>query len=460
MQLVIRNITAFVGSNFERRDGIDVLIEDDRIIKVGEKLAIVGCPEIDGTDFFMTPGFINSHFHPTQQLNRALAVSVDQRHQMDLLHATDRIKDPESKYCLSLIAILEGVKAGTTSFYSVGSDIEAQVKAFTTMGIRAACTMIPKDLEANEKPAALRAPTWNTKERLETAESFHKLYHGNLVRVHFGVCNVRYASDELISGMYKLAERYDVGFHLHAAEGNDYYNEVLRRTGDRYIEHLYKLGALSARTSLAHATKITPPEIELIAKTKASVVHCPRANAYVGVGTCPVPELLAAGVNVALGSDAAINNNSNEVRGEAMAAYLVMASKHERADITNFRTLFQMLTINGARAMGLSKQIGTIEVGKKADLVLWSKNDTPFIPGHNYLADLIFTDSCRAHTVIVNGQKVLENYNTTLLDEKELITRARKYSEQYREAFEKSVKQHIDAVHGKPEPATILNETT
>jgi len=105
--------------------------------------------------------------------------------------------------------------------------------------------------------------------------------------------------------------------------------------------------------------------------------------------------------------------------------------------------LFRMLTQNGAKAMGMAEELGTLEAGKKADLVLWSKNDTPFIPGHNYLADLIFTDSCRAHTVFVNGKKVLENYRAVLLDEVALIEKARQIADRYHAVFEERVKKHL-----------------
>jgi 5-methylthioadenosine/S-adenosylhomocysteine deaminase len=444
MPVVVKKTTAFVGPRYIRRDKVDILIEGDRIVRLDADLPVpAGSEVIDGSDFFVTPGFINGHFHPSQQLNRGLAVDVTHAEQMDLLHATDRIKQPEDKYWLGLIAILEGLKAGTTCFYSVGSEIQSQIKAYQALGLRAACTMIPKDIEAPEKSADLRPATWSTADRLQFAEEQHKEYHGDLVRVHFGVCNVRFASDQLIKGMIALSEKYDVGFHMHAAEGDDYVNAVLKRTGHRYIEHLYMIGALGPRVSLAHVTKVVPKEIEYLAETDTSVVHCPRANAFLAVGTCPVKDLLEAGVNVAFGSDAATNNNSNEVRMEALAAHNLIASKYERPDIVDYLTLFQMLTQNGATAMGMAKELGTLEVGKKADLVLWSKNDLPFIPGHNYLADLIFTDSCRAHTVIVNGKKVLEKYRAVLLDESALIEKAREISSRYQQIFEERVKKHL-----------------
>jgi 5-methylthioadenosine/S-adenosylhomocysteine deaminase len=370
-------------------------------------------------------------------------VGISHDKQMDLLHASDKIKKPEDRYWLSYIAVLEGLKAGTTCFYSVGSEIDTQIKIYNKMGVRAACTLFPKDIEATEKHEAVRAQIWETEERLKTAEQLHKKFHSDLVRVHFGVVNVRYASDNLILGMKRLARKYDVYFHMHAAEGNEYVRKCKERTGHTPIEHLYKIGALDKRVSIAHATKLTKKEIEYLAKTHASIVHCPRANSYVAVGICPVRELLEARVNVALGSDAAINNNSNEVRGDAHAAFDKIADKYEKADIIDYLTLFKMLTINGAKAMGLENKIGTIEQGKNADLVLWSKDDLPFIPGFNLLADLIFTDSCRAHTVIINGEIVLKDYKSIKIDEREIKEKARSIANRYYNLFQKYVSKHL-----------------
>jgi 5-methylthioadenosine/S-adenosylhomocysteine deaminase len=441
MQL-IKNTTVFVGEEFERQDNVDVLINKDKIEKIAKGIK-AKATVINGADYFVTPGFVNCHFHPSQQLNRALGVGLSHDQQMDLLHACDRIKKPEDRLWLSYIAVLEGLRAGTTCFYSVGSEIETQIKVFSDLGVRAACTLFPKDIEAEGKKEEVKAKIWETQERIDTAEKLHKKFHSDLVRVHFGVVNVKYASDNLILGMQKLAEKYDVYFHMHAAESKEYVESVIKRTGHRTVEHLHKIGALNKRVSLAHMTQLTKDEIKYLAETGAHVVHCPRANSYVGVGVCPVKELLDAGVNVCLGSDAAINNNSNEVLRDAHAAFDKIADKYAKADIVDYKTLFRMLTINGARAMGLEKMIGTIEEGKKADLVLWKKSDYPFIPGYNLLADLIFTDSCLAHTIIINGKVVLKNYKPALMNEGAIKKKAMEISKKYYCEFEKHILEHL-----------------
>jgi len=442
METLIKNTTLFAGENFDRQDNVDILVEGEEIRKVGRNIKSK-VRKIDGKDFFITPGFVNAHFHPSQQLNRALGVGLSHDQQMDLLHASDKIKKPDDKYWLSYMAVLEALKSGTTCFNSVGSEIETQVKVYNNLGVRAACVYVPKDIEAEEKKKEVRANVVLTEEALKQAENWHKKYHSSLIRVHFGVVNVRYSSDKLILGMQELADKYDVYFHMHCAEGNEYVKKVVERTGDRPVEHLYKIGALSKKVSLAHMTKVSKEEIKYLAERGAHVVHCPRANSYVAVGVCPVKELLDAGVNVALGSDAAINNNSNEVRGDAHAAFDKMADKYEKADIIDYLTLFKMLTINGAKAMGLESSIGTIEEGKKADLVLWRKDDLPFIPGFNYLADLIFTDSCRAHTIFINGKKVLENYRAVLRDEEMLKKKAKAVADRYYKLFNSKVIKHL-----------------
>ncbi|MCK5321431.1 amidohydrolase family protein [Candidatus Pacearchaeota archaeon] len=443
MSTLIKNTTAYIGKNFERYNNVDILIEKDNISKIGKGIISKDSKTVNGRDFFVTPGFINAHFHASQQLNRALGVGLNHDQQMDLLHATDNIKKDTDKYWMSYIAILEGLKAGTTCFYSVGSEIETAVKAYNNMGVRAACAIISKDIVAENKKSSVRAKTWETQERLDFAEKIHNKHHSDLVRVYFGAVNVRYCSDKLILGMQKLAEKYNVGFHMHAAEGDDYVNHVKERTGRRPIEHLHKIGALNPRVSLAHMTKLTSEEIDYLSKSGAHVVHCPRANSYVSVGICPTKKLIDASVNVALGSDAAINNNSNEVRGEARAAYDRMSDISGKANIIDYIKLFQMLTINGAKAMGLEKKIGTIEEGKKADLVMWNKNDLPFIPGFNHLADLIFTETGKAHTVYIDGKVVLKDYRLVTMDEQKLKSKATAISERYYKVFKNSIEKHL-----------------
>jgi len=118
---LIKNTTVYTGENFQREDGVDIYIVGSKIKQIGRGLEkkVKNAEIIDGTNFFITPGFINAHFHPTQQLNRALGVGLSHDQQMDLLHATDKIKKSDDKQIMSYLAVLEGLKAGTTCFYSV-----------------------------------------------------------------------------------------------------------------------------------------------------------------------------------------------------------------------------------------------------------------------------------------------------------------------------------------------------
>ncbi len=434
MRRAISNTTVYSGADFRKEDRVDLVWEDGIITAVAPGAA-AGCIEVvPGEDFFVTPGFVNAHFHPTQQLNRGLGVGMTHDQQMDLLHMTDSLKNTAEKERLSQLAVLEGLKSGTTCFQVAASDIETQVSVFSSLAVRCALALLPKDLENSEKAENVRARVWKTDERLKTAERLYNSFHSPMCRIHFGACNVRYCSDAMILGMLELAQKYGVGFHMHAAEDEGYVQAVLARTGHRPVEHLHRIGALNSRMSIAHAVKLAPQEIEFLAEANAHVVHCPRSNAYLGVGCCPVVALRDAGVNIALGSDAAINNNSNEVRPEAAAAFFGLSREYQRVDLLSLVELFRMLTVNGARAINAADDFGTLEPGKQADLVLWCKNDIPFIPGHDYLADLIFTDSCRAHSVYIAGNPVLRGYRLVTMDEDELIHDARAISELYSRA--------------------------
>src|SRR3989344_1897460 len=164
---LITNTTVYLGEGFDRHDNTDILIEGNKIKKIGKKIKVKDAEFVDGSDFFITPGFVNAHFHPSQQLNRALGVGLSHDLQMDLLHATDKIKKPNDKFVTSYIAVLEGLKAGTTCFQSVGSEIDSQVPVYKDMGVRAACVFIPKDIVAEEKKESVRAMVHGTQDAIK-----------------------------------------------------------------------------------------------------------------------------------------------------------------------------------------------------------------------------------------------------------------------------------------------------
>jgi cytosine/adenosine deaminase-related metal-dependent hydrolase len=174
MKTLIKNTTAYLGEDFRRVDNTDILIDGARIAGIRKNIRALGAKKIDGSDLFVTPGLVNAHFHPSQQLNRALGIGLCHDEQMDLLHATDRIKRDEDKYWMSCIAVLEGLFGGTTCFQSVGSEIETQIPVYKNLGVRGVCVMIPKDIEAVEKAKAVRARVWPTEQLLKTAEEVHK----------------------------------------------------------------------------------------------------------------------------------------------------------------------------------------------------------------------------------------------------------------------------------------------
>lgn len=429
--IVVKNAVVFAGGAFDQLHECDIAIADGRIAHIGsvqEPSRIV----VNGTDQFVTPGFVNAHFHPSQQLNRAISVAHGHDHHMDLLHSSDRVKSEAQTTDLAYIAFLEALRSGTTAFQCVGSNIEVFMPCIEKMGLRACCVPILKDISDHTKGASVRAISHDTEECLQRSENLFDRYHSDLVRVHFGVVNVRYASDDLILGMKELSDRHTVGFHMHAAESTEYVEAVIDRTSRRPIEHLHSLNVLGSQVSLAHCVHLVPEEIEILAQTGTHVTHCPRANSYLGVGCCPVLDLLRARVNVALGTDAAINNNSNEVRAEARAARDKLADQYGHDGLIDHTSLFRMLTTAGAKALGLEDRIGSIEVGKRADMVLWKRTDLPFVPGFNLLSDLLFTDSCRAHSVIIDGRIVMANYKCQLVDEDAIIAQAIRAAHEYK----------------------------
>lgn len=430
-KLLVKNATVKLGSGLQSgfEEGVSLLISEGKInqvqrFKIGEATRTdlskirdsSDLKVIDGSGYIVTPGFVNAHIHPHEGYGRGIGQGLGQDALMDLIHTANKHIDPQGKYLFALQSLIEGLRAGTTTFQMVGGDPEPMHRAAKDLGLRSVSVMMPKDIAASEEHESVRAQAWDTDERLAAAATFHEQNHSELNRVHFGVVNVRYASDALMQGMFSHAEHYDVNYHQHASEGKLYVDFTLARTGMRPLEKLQELGLLQSRTSLTHVTQLTSAEIAAIVESGTQVVHCPRSNSYLGVGTAPVAELKENRVNIALGTDASLNNNSNEIRTEAAHAFFAQAARTENPAVLTSEELFSMLTINGAQVLGLEEAVGKIAPGYQADLALWDKSASQFKPGFDLTTDFIFTDSLQAERVFVAGEEIYNKKRPLKLD--------------------------------------------
>jgi cytosine/adenosine deaminase-related metal-dependent hydrolase len=240
----------------------------------------------------------------------------------------------------------------------------------------------------------------------------------------------------LLQLLQRKAFQHHTRLNAHAAEHRQGLEAYQQQYQDRTITYMHKIGFLSDQLTLVHMTQLNEEEIGYLAQAGTSIAHCPVANAKLADGICPVPQLQKAGINVALGSDASINNNTNHLLNEAYFAGLLHSVHNMQPELLPPRELFRMLTINGAKAMGLERETGTLEVGKKADIALFDLESDAFTPCYDPFSNLIYNaPDVRAHSVMVDGKWVLKNYNVVTVDAEEVRAQVNQRSKKIAEAL-------------------------
>ena len=414
-----------------------VLIEDDTITRVGKSpdLADVTADRtIDASDLVLTPGFIGGHMHISYaHATRGIFPDDLGPDYLPNVFRLQSIMSPEEERLTSLLAITELLKYGTTTFVDPGSTkhIVACMDAYRIAGCR-----VVTGTQVTDRPNPLNVPTYDTDKALAITENTVAEFDGELdgmMRAWAMPFSTEYASPELLSGVARIAKDNDTRVTIHHSFSSAATEDWKARTGVTPTGFLRQIGFLDQDVLLAHALGITEDDVSVIADAGASVVMCPPAVAKGGSGMTRgalLPELLEAGVSVALGTDAPNNSNLIEtLRAVYLSAILY---KDGRRDVSKIpaETALELGTITGAEALGMSESIGSIEVGKKADLVLFDTMRPEWRTLFNPVNNLVYSaDGRSVHTVIVNGKVVVRGHAPTFVDERDLITDVQRVGE-------------------------------
>lgn len=397
-----------------------ILIRDDRIAKISTADAEIRAwragSTIDARDKVVMPGLVDLHFHT--YLTRGVSDDLPLDTWLSkIIYPKIRQITPDEVYVGALMSYCESIKSGTTCVNDMYKHMTRAADAAEEIGIRATLS----GLVADES------------ECLETIENNERLVRekhgraGGRIRAFIGVEWVPIASRELMLRARELADRYGVGIHTHLHESRSELELSQARHGKRPIELAYETGVLGPDCIAAHCVCLTNDEIALLKRTGTHVSHNPVSNAKLGCGVAPVPELLSAGVNVGLGHDGATCNNTRDLFEVMKWAALVHRAHRADASLMSAGQVLEMATLNGARALGLADSIGSVEEGKKADLILLrldSPHLTPLIlgPHSNLLSHLAYS----AHgddvdTVIIDGRLVMKERRLLTIDEPKLV---------------------------------------
>lgn len=372
----------------------------------------------------LMPGLVNAHTHAPMSLLRGIA---DDLPLMEWLNnhiwpveadhvGEDFVRDGAE------LAIGEMLLSGTTCFNDMYFFPNVVAEAAQKNGIRASVGQIIIDFpsawakDANEyfSKGAQVLDQCKQYPLVSTSMAPHAPYTVN---------------DDNLTRTRMLADELIIPVHIHLHETEHEVQESNNMLGMRPIERLQKLGLLNARLTAVHMTQLTDEEIKTIAETGVNVVHCPESNLKLNSGYCPVNQLVAAGVNVALGTDGAASNNDLDMFSEMQSAALLAKTVANSATALPAKTVLEMATINGAKALGLENEIGSLEIGKQADLIAIDLDHLSTQPVYDPIAQIVYAASRQqVSDVWVAGKHQVSNHELLNMDQASLINTAKQWA--------------------------------
>ena len=416
--VLIRNATILTMNDRMEVVRGAVSVREGRIVSVGAEPSAACDVTVDAGGAWLLPGFIQTHIHLCQTLFRGYA---DDLRLLDWLRT--RIWPMEAAHtraslrAAARLACLELLRSGTTSVLTMETvhDTDAVIDAVAETGIRAAVGKCMMDVAADGVPARLRE---DTRASIAEAAALHRQYArpDSRVRAVFAPRFALSCSRELLEGIAERSSRHGVLVHTHASEQQDEVALVREQTGFANIEYFERVGLASPRLNVAHCVWADAGERERLAAHDVKVTHCPGSNLKLGSGVAPVPEMLSRGIAVSLGSDGAACNNHLDMFGEMRLAATLQAVRTHPGTLTARQALW-MATRNGARALGLEAELGSVEPGKRADLILVRADAAHTAPSPDPFSAIVY--SARPSDVMltmVDGALLVRNGRPLQLD--------------------------------------------
>jgi len=386
-------------------------IEGNRITGIGDKPA--GFSEdkvIDGTDRLVIPGLINCHTHSYMSFMRNVA---DDLSFMDWLFGTiDPIEQQmtdEDTYWGANLAIIEMMKSGTTCFNDMQMNIHQTTRAVRESGMRA---VICRGLVGSGNDEAGQMRLRQAYEERDAAKDCDRM------TFRLGPHAPYTCDDAFLKIVAAEAKKENMGIHTHLSESESEISQIQEKYGCTPIALAEKCGIFDVPAIVAHCVQVTDEDIDILKRKNVSVVTNPASNMKLGNGFAPVAKMLEKGVNVCLGTDGAASNNCLNMFHELSLLTLIHKGTGRTPQCVSAKEGFRIATINGARALGLEKEIGSIEVGKKADLAILDLNTPSLTPRNNLIAGLSYSaNGSEVDTVIIDGQVTMEGRKILTMDE-------------------------------------------
>jgi 5-methylthioadenosine/S-adenosylhomocysteine deaminase len=403
-----------------------LLIQNDKIAEISDKISINDADEVvNADDKILIPGLVNTHTHLSMTLMRGLADDIPLDTWLNN-HIWPVEAELNGEYCYAgaLLACAEMIKSGTTCFNDMYFFMDHVARAADEAGLRGILSHGMIDFGDENKRKQ------EFKETRRIINKCHNTGEGR-IKVAFGPHSPYTCSQKLLEQVKTESVKYGIGIHIHVSETQKEVSDVLEIHGRRPFEYLDEIGFLGGEVTAAHAVWLSNSEIDIIKQRDVKISHNPSSNMKLSSGVSPVSELLRRGVSVSLGTDGPASNNNMDMLEEMKIAALLQKVTTMDPTALSADEVFKMATITGAESLGLENVIGSIEVGKKADLALVDMKTPQLTPFRNPVSHLVYAaNGGNIDTVVCNGEILMENRELLTLDEAIVLEIAQNASEE------------------------------
>ncbi len=427
--ILIRNAVVMTMNNQDHIFTGDVFIDGNRISQMGERLEIQAADRIiEAGGKVLLPGFVQTHIHLCQTLFRGRADDLSLIEWLkEKIWPLEAAHSEDSVYYSAMLGIGELIRSGTTTILDMETVhyTQSAFQAIKESGIRALSGKVMMD-HGTEVPVALQE---NTQKSLQDSVDLLEKWHGaENGRIQYAFCPrfVVSCTEELLVGVRDLSAEYGVMVHTHASENLGEIAMVEAERGMRNVVYLDHIGLAKPNLILAHSIWLDDEEKRIIRDRGVKVTHCPGSNMKLASGIAEIPLLLEQGIDIGIGADGAPCNNNLDMFQEMRLTAYMQKVKHGPT-IMNAKTVLRMATMGGAKVLGLEEEIGSIEIGKLADLQLLDLEDFHVYPSFDadwYSRVVYAATRGDVDTVLIDGQIVMENKLVRTVDKKVVLKEA------------------------------------
>ncbi len=435
MKYLFKNI-AYLATFSKKGDleNTSLVVEDNQIAYIGDEVSNEEFDHvIDCSNMVMLPGFVNTHHHLYQSLTRNVRKVQNAKLFDWLVNLYEIWKniDNESAYVSAAVASAEMALSGVTTTSDMlylypnnkNSLFDEEIKGVAHVGLRFHPTRGSMSMSKKDGGLPPDSVVQNEDEILSEYERVINKYHDrskfSMTRVALAPCSPFSVTESLMVKTLEIAEKENVLLHTHLAETRDEDEFCLEKFGLRPVDYMGKLGWLNPRVWFAHLVHISDEDIEKLRENDVGVAHCPSSNMRLGSGIAPITKM--RGLRISLGVDGSASNDTGNMILEARNALLLQRVKYG-ADALTPREVLKFATLGGAQVLRMDDYIGTLEIGKAADLIMFDMNKLEFAGGlDDPVGAVVMCDAKKVDFNMVNGKVIVENGSLTIDDEKELI---------------------------------------